>query len=142
MKKINCYSLFDITATGITGNYRSIQYPYTTKSGLVINNDRELTQARNQQRNLDTILQLLSLRTQLFDIGHPELIENSDLFPGAQRIWHFNFAIEDQDQWSVDNDEFWLLKQDSNGTPMLTGLTEDPGLNPWIDPSQNIHFNR
>lgn len=140
MKKINCYSLFDITASGITGNYRSIQYPYTTKTGVVINNDQELTQARNQQRNLDTILQLISMRTQLFDVELPTVIDNCDQFPGHNKVWYFNFSIEDRDQWLIDNDEFWLLKQDSERTPMLVGLTEDAGLNPWVEPDRNIYF--
>ncbi len=91
----------------------------------------ELNRARNQQRNFDTLLQLIGLRTQIFNIESPTLC-NSPLFPG-QKSWRFSFEIEANAQWLVDNDEFWVLKQDSNNTPMIVGLTEDPGLGPILD---------
>jgi hypothetical protein len=54
------------------------------------------------------------------------------LFPG-KKCWQFSFEIEDNAQWLVDRDEFWVLKQDSDSTPMITGLTEDPNLDPILN---------
>lgn len=136
VKKVECLCLFDITATAINGHQRNIEYPYTSRNGTVINTEQELARARNQQRNLDTILQLLGMRTQIFEITEPTLI--TDIPPEFAwagkdvQVWSFTFEIEPQSQWTVDNDDFWVLKNDSEGTPMLTGLTENVSLEQWL----------
>lgn len=135
MRKIKCHCLFDITPTGITGHQRQTSYPFTTKKGHVITDQNQMAMARNQQRNWDTLLQLIGLRTQIFEISTPEIIKNGDIFSSAPtdaRVWCFDFEIEPQSQWSVDNDEFWVLKHDSEHTPMILGLTETALLEPWI----------
>lgn len=130
MRKVECYCLFDITDTGINGHTRNISFPTIDKTGNQIMTSAELNRARNQQRNFDTLLQLISLRTQMFNIESPTIC-NTDLFPG-KKCWKFSFEIEPNAQWLVDNDEFWVLKQDSDNTPMITGLTEDTGLDPIL----------
>jgi hypothetical protein len=136
MLKIECLCLFDITATAVNGHQRNIEYPYTSKTGAVINNHQELGRARNQQRNFDTILQLIGMRTQVFEITDPTMATDIPLefaWAGADaRVWHFTFEIEPQSQWSVDNDDFWILKNDSDCTPMLIGLTETAKMEPWL----------
>jgi len=135
MRKIKCYCLFDITSTGVTGHQRQSTYPFTTKKGHVIVDQLHLTNARNQQRNWDTVLQLIGLRTQVFEITDPVIIKNENIFSNAKsddRVWAFTFEIEPQAQWSVDNDEFWILKHDSERTPMIVGLQETALLEPWI----------
>ena len=136
MRKVECLCLFDITATAINGTQRNIQYPYVSKNGMQINASWELTQARNQQRNLDTILQLVGMRTQIFEITNPELVTDIPRdFAWAgnnAKVWRFTFEIEPQAQWTVDNDEFWILKDDSDRTPMLVGLTETAKMEPWL----------
>jgi hypothetical protein len=135
MRKIKCHCLFDITPTGVTGHQRQINYPFTTKKGHVIADQQQLNRARNQQRNWDTVLQLIGLRTQAFEITDPTTTQNQGLFARADDqdlVWSFEFEIEPQSQWSVDNDEFWVLKQDSERTPMITGLGETARLDPWI----------
>lgn len=136
MRKVECLCLFDITATAVNGTQRNIQYPYTTKNGIQINDLKELAQARNQQRNLDTILQLIGMRTQIFEITNPELVTDVPAeFAWAgtdMRVWRFTFEIEPQSQWLVDDDEFWILKNDSDRTPMLVGLEETAQMEPWL----------
>lgn len=135
MRKISCYCLFDITPTGVTGHQRQTSYPFTTRKGQVIQDQRQLNLARNQQRNWDTVLQLIGLRTQIFETSDPEIIENNNIFPNAPagaRVWSFSFEVEPQAQWLVDNDEFWVLKHDSERTPMILGLNETALLEPWI----------
>ena len=131
MRKVECHCLFDITDTGINGHTRNASFPLLDKKGNQITTSMELNRARNQQRNFDTLLQLIGLRTQIFNIESP-MICNSTLFAG-KKCWKFSFETEPNAQWLVDNDEFWVLKQDSTGTPMIVGLTEDSGLGPILN---------
>jgi hypothetical protein len=120
MKKVDCYCLFDITATGVSSNRPS-------------GPDPAVNLARNQQRNWDTMTQLAGMRTQIFNIDPPQRIEGKESpFGDDCTAWKFSFEIEPEAQWTVDGDEFWVLKHDSDGTPMITGLTETPGLEPLI----------
>jgi hypothetical protein len=139
--------LFDITSTAVNGHQRNVEYPYVSRSGVEINNPRDLAQARNQQRNLDTVLQLLGMRTQVFEISKSEI--TSDIPPefawaGTEsRVWRFTFEIEPQSQWTVDGDNFCILKADSELTPILLGLTETAKMEPWIKtqgPNINIIY--
>ncbi len=136
MLKVECLCLFDITATAVNGHQRNIEYPYTSKTGSVIHNQLELAQARNQQRNFDTILQLAGMRTQVFEITDPELVTDIPKeFAWAGNnvnVWRFTFEVEPQSQWTVDGDDFWILKNDSDCTPMLMGLTETASMEPWL----------
>lgn len=133
MKKITCYCRFDITATGVT----------STRPGSL---DSQTTQARNQQRNWDTMMQLAGMRTQIFNVSGPHKVDSAaSPFDISCQTWRFDFEIEPEAQWLVDGDEFWILKQDSEGTPMITGLTETPGLEPVIrtqGPSPNVIYTQ
>lgn len=144
MVKIECYCLFDIAATGVTGNLKNVTLPFTTKTGLVIQDEMEMSRARNRQRNFDTLLQLIGLRTQIFNVAHPEMVPAQPMFPDPHTACRrFSFEIEPQSQWLVDGDEFWILKQDSDGTPMITGLEESPNISAvirTIGPNPNIIF--
>lgn len=136
MQKVECLCLFDITATAINGHQRNIEYPYISKTGTMVNNHQELAQARNQQRNLDTVLQLIGMRTQVFEITDSEIttdIPAEFAWAGTDvRVWRFTFEVEPLSQWSIDNDDFWILKNDSDRTPMLIGLTETAQMEPWL----------
>jgi hypothetical protein len=124
MQKVECYCLFDITATGVTQNRAT--------------GDQ---QARNQQRNWDTMMQLVGMRTQVFNVQGPEIADSVESpFAKDRRTWKFTFEIEPEAQWLVDGDEFWVLKQDSDGTPMITGLSESSDIEPIIRTS-GFHTN-
>jgi hypothetical protein len=131
MIKIQCYSRFDITATGVTISPKQVTFPFETRQGLIFRSSQDLTKARNQQRNFDTLMQLIGLRTQVFNASVPERLEDPPLFPGC-RAWRFDFEVEPKSQWLVDDDDFWLLKHDSQGTPMIISLDESSPLDPWI----------
>jgi len=130
MRKIECYTLFDITATGINGHVKAAQFPYVSRNGLTMADPASLARARNQQRNFDTLLQLIGLRTQMFNVSDPTVQDTGPF--GNQRTWHFDFEIEPQAQWLVDGDDFWVLKQDSDSTPMIIDLEETANLEPRI----------
>lgn len=120
MKKVEGYCLYDITPTRV----------------IRVGNDitPEKIRQRNQQRNWETILQLIGLRTQPFNIKVPVLIDGKNTpFPEAASVWFFTFDIEHSSQWLVDNDPFWVLKVDCENTPMLTGLSESEELTPLIN---------
>ena len=69
--KFICKTLFDITATGVTGHYKSSRVPFQDLTGTSITNEISWNRARNQQRNWETITQLISLRTQISELQTP-----------------------------------------------------------------------
>lgn len=120
MQTVECYCQFDITATGVTNS----------RPGAL---SRDFQRARNQQRNWDTMLQLAGMRTQIFNVQGPHSVDPSvSPFDISLRAWQFSFEIEPESQWLVDGDEFWVLRHDSEGTPMITGLAESADLEPVI----------
>ena len=134
--KYMCQTLFDITATGVTGHYKSARLPFQDLSGQIITNDILWNRSRNQQRNWETITQILSLRTQLFAITTP--IAN---IMGTK--WMFEFETETSGVYGPNDDPVSVLRSDANGVPMLRDLDNDPDIEPFLctaGPRQNIWF--
>lgn len=132
--QIRCRTLFDITNTGITGHYKPSQIPFTDRAGKQIVDLNSWNKSRNQQRNWETITQLLQLRTQIFDVTTPVCTNG---------CWQFEFAVEFEGIYQLDSDTFGILKQDSESVPMLTGLDEEHFLTPTLTTDgsqQNIWF--
>jgi len=108
------YTLVDITPTGVTRH-----------------NESDNLQ-RNQQRNFESLIQTVSLRTQPFDIQRPtsfplNLTESpifGDWFTGIQTVWHTSIYVENNDIFKLEDDEFHLLKKDFHQVPVITGLME------------------
>jgi hypothetical protein len=106
------FTLIDITQTG------------------VVSYSVEREQERNQQRNWETVIQLISLRTQ------PEILETKNFvadvkdysfgikYISEHKIWTFKFGVEYQDIYSDGPDVFGVLKHDFKITPVILGLTE------------------
>lgn len=133
--KIVCSTLFDITATGITGHFKPSRVPFTDSNGQVIHNELEWHRARNQQRNWETISQLISLRTQVFDASSP--VEDNG-------SWTFEFEVETPQVFSDGVNELGLLLTDCNDVPMVTNLNETKTQSRSLysaGPDQNISFN-
>lgn len=123
--KIRCTTTFDITATGVTGHYKPSRIPFKDQQGTHITNEVQWNVARNQQRNWETITQLISLRTQINTIGHPIKMENT---------WVFDFEVDYDTIFHYNNDPLGILKQDCEGVPMLLDPVQ-PTLN-----NSNIWF--
>jgi hypothetical protein len=144
MKRVECYCLFDITCTGVTNQRRTNSWPITANDGQIIDNERALHYARNQQRNWDTITQLISLRTQPFNLTNPKQIKLTDPASagfdraGPLTAWHFEFEIEFADQWRENDDELFRLKQDTNGVPMIIGLEESDGIGTLLNTNSSV----
>ena len=120
--KIVCRTLFDCTCTGITGNFRVAQLPIKDKNQNLIVNQEQWNFCRNQQRNWETLLQIISLRALPIVTKYPEKINN---------IWEFEFEVETPGVYSATNDEknTDALLNECSGIPMIIGLTENINTN-------------
>jgi len=126
------FTLIDITPTGVIS--------YSPQNEF----------KRNQQRNWETIQQILSLRTQ------PTILETDNFvdtvikynfgikYQGQHHIWTFKFGVDYPDIYQAGPDKFGLVKYDFQITPVVLGLSEtaQPELavftpkGPW----NNIYF--
>ena len=134
--KVLCRTLFDCTYTGVTGHFRAQQLPYTTKGGLHLETVEDWNRARNQQRNWESILQIISLRTQPMNVVLP--VKQKD-------GWHFAFEVEAEGVLSSDfaSDDLAGLVGDCEGVPMVTGLDEAGAVTATLHAqgtNQNIWF--
>ena len=140
--KVSCYTLFDITQTGVVNRSRPAP-----------DDDPEVwLHRRNTQCNFDTIVQAISLRGQPEDITIPAksiitleddtfgfLLETEESIP----CWTFDFTIQ---QASVFNDginDLGSLYSDCNGVPMIKTNTAWSNLPAFLDSSdelRNIYF--
>ena len=134
MIKIKVKTLFDITATGVTGHYKSSRIPFSDAAGNIIDNLDTWARARNQQRNWETLTQLISLRTQIMDLVDPTVNGN---------FWQFEFTTETE-IFNDGTDPVGVLKADSDGVPMLRELDNDPDIDSVLitdGSQQNIWFS-
>ena len=93
--------------------------------------------ARNQQRNWETLTQIISMRTQIFDITMPQ--RDSSL------TWRFEFETETAGVYGDVSDPVSVLRQDADGVPMLLDLDNRRDLPPILvttGPEQNIWFEQ
>ena len=134
--KFACQTLFDITATGVTGHCKSTRMPFRDSAGQIIQDELSWNRSRNQQRNWETITQILSLRTQLFDLKTP--IQDQ-----TRTRWMFEFETESDGVYGTDDDPTQVLRADAQGVPMLRELDNDPDIDTVLiteGPRQNIWF--
>jgi hypothetical protein len=80
---------------------------------------------RNQQRNWESLIQALSLKTQIEVVVDPEKVENfqitsifENFYDPFQTVWAFGFYSE-KNIYTED-----ILISDCNNIPMITGLEE------------------
>ena len=127
------FTLIDITPTGVTTHVEDKAFE------------------RNQQRNWETVQQILGLRTQ------PTILTTNNFeddvkryffgitYSGKHRIWTFKFSVEYPDVYRQGPDKFGLLKQDFRMIPATTGLRETISLEKSLfEPKgawNNIYFN-
>lgn len=140
--RITCYTLFDITQTGIRQRNRPPE-------GV---DEKKFIYQRNTQNNLDTLLQVISLRSQ------PELLNNPIIKKvNLSECEYFGFLYSDEDVnvWSFDFEvqhssvfmngiiEFGYLYEDCDSIPMIKCGTEYNKLTNFLDinpETKNIHF--
>lgn len=114
--QIKCKTLFDITATGVRSNYSSSRIPFKDETGKVISSQDLWQRSRNQQRNWETVNQIISLRTLPYDITDP--------CKSPDGCWEFEFTIDSIEAISTTTNVVGALLHDANGVPMILGLDE------------------
>ena len=141
--KISCYTLFDITQTGFINRGK----PSTDE-------DMEAWLfKRNTQCNFDTILQVISLRSQPEDISKPKikqiainefqnfgfLLENDE----QVNCWKFNFTIHHPSVFNDGITDLGSLYSDCDQVPMIKTNTVWDKIPAFLDSSdelRNIYF--
>lgn len=125
------YTLIDITKTDVT------QY------------SPERAKMRNKHRNWETVVQILSLRTQILSIKQFKTV-SADLlhfefgseYQGQHRVWSFEFSVEFEDLYA----EYQVLETDFAQTPIILELDETIKLpNPLFyttGVNKNIYFKK
>ena len=134
--KFACQTLFDITVTGVTGHCKLTRMPFQDRSGQIIRDAESWNRSRNQQRNWETLTQILSLRTQLFEITDP-------IPDQTGTRWLFEFETETDGVYGSEEDPTRVLRTDANGVPMLRELNNNPDNESFLitsGPRQNIWF--
>ena len=102
----------------------------------MIKTPADWNRARNQHRNWESLIQVISLRTQPMNI----------VFPNKQKDgWHFEFEVEAEGVLSggYQTDELSGLIGDCEGVPMVTGLDESVAITSTLHAEgqdQNIWF--
>lgn len=113
---ITCCTLIDITYTGVVRS----------------SSDEKLKKKRNQQRNYETLLQVIGLRTQPMLFEKPYALKYEDLkdykfgssFTGEHTVWVLKFSVEFPDIFRSNDNELGLLEADLNQVPVINGLDE------------------
>ena len=103
---ITCLTLIDITKTGVI---------------------KGQSEARDQQRNWESMLQVLSLKTQPLIIQGPkrwdsedlEFMEFGEFYQGHHNVWAFQFRGERDDFYTIEQ-----LEEDFDLVPIILGLDE------------------
>lgn len=134
--KYMCQTRFDITATGVTGHCKMTRMPFTDRAGQTIADAETWNRSRNQQRNWETITQILGLRTQLFGLTEP--VQDTT---GTR--WMFEFETETEGIYGPESDPVQVLREDAQGVPMLRDLNNEEDIDPYLvtaGPRQNIWF--
>lgn len=128
--QIVCKTKFDCTNTGITGRFQSSKLPTKDINNNIITDDVSWNKARNQQRNFETLIQLISLRSQPMNLSTP--IKQKD-------EWVFQFETESD---MVYGEDFFELYTDCVNVPMITGLDETGPVDKLLVPKTNIWFGK
>lgn len=120
--KIRCTTLFDITKTNISNRRRELDV------------DHHMSKERSQQSNFETLLQVISLRSQPEDISDPEKISINlgtddrwgKMYKAKNKIsaWTFSFTVNATMVFATNEHKLGHLLSDCNGVPMIMKLDE------------------
>ncbi len=119
MHRIACYTLFDITKTGVLNRARP---------GGDVADTNDWYRKRSTQCNFDTVLQVISLRAQPDIISDPERLEidlNTSTYFGNELknetvpMWKFMFEVQHQSVFEDGINELGALYKDCADVPMI-----------------------
>lgn len=98
------YTLVDITNTG----------QFRSRSDL----------ERLQQQNFDTVLSVIGLSGNLSYAESPKIIPADIFGVHKERCWYFEWQMQGEQIFEVDNDPIFILKETFENVPFIAGLTE------------------
>ena len=142
--RISCWTLFDITQTGVLNRSRMPELDV-----------EDWIEKRNTQCNFDTLLQVISLRSQPEVIKHPVRIEmtESDFFrfgflyeygeDKPRYCWKFDFEIHHSSVFENGIIPLGSLYSDCEGVPMLSCQNQMEKMPAFLDISdelKNVYF--
>jgi len=142
--RICCYTLFDITQTGVLNRSRPQE-----------SDVQDWILKRNTQCNFDTILQVISLRSQPDIVKAPTKNELTDvdlnkfgfLFTREETTisyyWKFEFEVHHSSVFENGIIPFGALYKDCEGVPMIVCPNQLNGMTSFLDITdelQNIYF--
>lgn len=119
--RVKVSTKFDCRRTGVTGNFKMGSASFVDKAGQPVLDRAHWDRSRNQQRNLETLTQLLGMRTQLIHVSDP--VEQNG-------IWTFEIEPERPDVFASDS--LASVRNDCDGVPMIVKLGEDPEVEPIL----------
>ena len=136
--------MFDITKTNISSKKKSLD--------ASIEEALEWQNKRNTQCNLDTIIQVISLRAQPENITEPQCSSDNENiekfgflydFDEQQSYWYFDFMVNYASVFSDGDNDLGALYHDCEDVPMIK-TTKSPNIIPSsldISPElRNIYF--
>lgn len=140
MYRICCYTLFDITNTGVLNRSKPID-----------DSVDDWLKRRNTQCNFDTILQVISLRSQPEVTKIPvkyqmneEILDKFGFLYSVENTsyWKFEFEIQHPSVFENGIKPFGALYKDCEGVPMINteGQTTCPKFLDISAELQNIYF--
>jgi hypothetical protein len=129
--RIRISTTFDCTTTGVTGHYKAAQLPFRDRAQQLIDSELSWLRSRNQQRNYETLMQIVNLYTQPMNSSSAEY---------ANDQWSFEFDTEFDGVFSTGDDSLGLLKIASAGVPMLTNLDSRQIVTDSLLPDVNVFF--
>jgi len=129
--RVRCETTFDITQTGVRHNMNRTKFPFVDQAGAVIRDETQWTRSRNQQRNWETLMQIISLRTLPENISSPW--RDSDQ-------WAFEFDVPTPGSVANISGPLGQLCEDCQDVPMIVGLDEPDGSFSYLVPNHNVFF--
>jgi hypothetical protein len=129
--RIRISTTFDCTTTGVTGHYKAAQLPFRDRAQQLIDSESAWLRSRNQQRNYETLMQIVNLYTQPI---------NSSSARHENDQWSFEFDTEFDGVFSTGDDSLGLLKTAATGVPMLSKLDSRQIVTDSLLPDVNVFF--
>lgn len=130
--RLKVSTVYDCSKTGVVGHYKLGSAAFVDQAGQKVHSRETWDRSRNQQRNLETLTQLLGMRTQLVEITVPQ-----------QQDGRWSFWVEPERPDVFLSDNLASLIGDCEGVPMIINLGESKKTGAVIrssGPDQNIWF--
>lgn len=123
-----------------------------TKTNITSANDVNLVKQRNQQRNWETLTQVLNLRTQIFNLTDPVIkvchmsqMNFGQEYVGEYKVWSCKFDIEHIDVFGDEKNPVKFLSHDFDKIPIIAQLDETQIKGPCMfivdGPYKNVYFS-